>query len=361
MSTSTLTMKSVRNLFCIGLIFIGTGCSKTQISPQWNVRVLDKSGTPMQNCSVYQDWLFFGLTSEQHEQKMTDAQGDVSFPSRSITINPINYMISNAVSHLNVHASFEPSANISISANGYKSTLIYFQNNKMMWDQNSVGKGGVKDDVINIVVQLKPLDAIDVAGRGDMKRAEQLLGQNPGAAKMRDSLGNTPLHEAMGRDPKDFEMAKYLINAGADVNARDEGGRTPLHQAARNGAVKTAALLISKGADVNAVLHDKSLAEDLFTPLHIVIGEPWDDTDRIQMIDLLVKNGANINAKAHFEETPLHLAAFLGTPAIVQELLVKGANPSARNSDGKTPLDMAKEFKKSENIKILESFSVNTK
>jgi ankyrin repeat protein len=49
----------------------------------------------------------------------------------------------------------------------------------------------------------------------------------------------------------DNDQALILINRGADVNAQDEYGDTPLMYAARNGHSQTAMLLLSSGADVN--------------------------------------------------------------------------------------------------------------
>ena len=47
-----------------------------------------------------------------------------------------------------------------------------------------------------------------------------------------------------------------MINAGADVNARIEGGWTPLHMAAAFGTAETVKFLLAIGADVNAQSYD---------------------------------------------------------------------------------------------------------
>ena len=66
----------------------------------------------------------------------------------------------------------------------------------------------------------------------------------------KDQYGETPLHAAASCDSK--EVAELLISKGADVNAKNRFGNTPLHLAADQGSKGVAELLISKGADVNA-------------------------------------------------------------------------------------------------------------
>ena len=58
------------------------------------------------------------------------------------------------------------------------------------------------------------------------------------------------IHDA-ARDGN-IETVKQHLAAGTDVNAKNDGGYTPLHYAAFNGHKEIAELLIAKGADVNA-------------------------------------------------------------------------------------------------------------
>jgi ankyrin repeat protein len=76
-----------------------------------------------------------------------------------------------------------------------------------------------------------------------------------------------PLHSALAyRGSADvvYHMARRLIEHGADVNAVQEGGWTPLHQAAANNQLKVIDLLLAHGAKLDAVANDK-------TPLHMAI------------------------------------------------------------------------------------------
>ena len=59
-----------------------------------------------------------------------------------------------------------------------------------------------------------------------------------------------------------IEAVKQNLAAGADVNAKDDGGMAPLHYAARDGQKEIAELLIAKGAGVNAKANDGTTPRD---------------------------------------------------------------------------------------------------
>ena len=65
----------------------------------------------------------------------------------------------------------------------------------------------------------------------------------------------------------DIEAVKRHLAAGADVNAKDQNGKTPLHYAARSGHKEIVELLIAKGADVNAKTNRGHTALN-YTKLH---------------------------------------------------------------------------------------------
>jgi uncharacterized protein len=86
------------------------------------------------------------------------------------------------------------------------------------------------------------------------------------------------------------EIAALLIEHGANVNARNEDGATPLHQAARWGTEahqKMCALLLSRGADINSVDADGSRG---VTPL-----EAARQAGNQGMVDFLLSRGARDN------------------------------------------------------------------
>ena len=90
-------------------------------------------------------------------------------------------------------------------------------------------------------------------------------------------------------------MVLLLINRGAEVDARDEGGWTPLHYAAVHDSIDVAQLLTEKGAEVDA--RDKYGD----TPLHRVVQK-----DSLSVGKLLITNGADIDAMNKYGHTPRH-------------------------------------------------------
>ena len=80
----------------------------------------------------------------------------------------------------------------------------------------------------------------------------------------RNDAGMRPLHSAAATGGAgDAEVAQLLLDAGADANARQHGGYTPLHAAAHNGNVELVDLLLARGADASLTTDDGQTAADL--------------------------------------------------------------------------------------------------
>ncbi|NXJ15605.1 TNKS2 protein, partial [Odontophorus gujanensis] len=94
-------------------------------------------------------------------------------------------------------------------------------------------------------------------------------------------------------------VVEYLLQHGADVHAKDKGGLVPLHNACSYGHYEVA--------------------------------------------ELLVKHGAVVNVADLWKFTPLHEAAAKGKYEICKLLLQHGADPTKKNRDGNTPLDLVKD------------------
>ena len=95
---------------------------------------------------------------------------------------------------------------------------------------------------------------------------------------------------------------------------------------------------IAAGTDINRTFVAKGVPGSGGTPLHIAAL-----TDQKEIAELLLENGADINARAkdEFGATPLSWAAFLGNKRVVEFLVEAGADVNASDRFGFTPLDAA--------------------
>ena len=144
-----------------------------------------------------------------------------------------------------------------------------------------------------------------------------------------DEMGETPLGVAMR--VRAFSAASVLIAHGANVYALNgaRGVFTPLHWAAMHNAPEVAELLISNGADVNA----KDGGGD--TPLYQAAMH-----NAPEVAELLISNGADVNAKG-MDVTPLHQAARQNAPKVAELLISNGADVNAKDRGHDTPLHEA--------------------
>ena len=71
---------------------------------------------------------------------------------------------------------------------------------------------------------------------------------------------------------------------------------------------------------------------------------------------VLIARGANVNARAASDFTPLHESAASGRMEFTKLLLENGADVNARTSDGKTPLDYAREHNRAEMVQLLSKY-----
>ncbi|KAF4106883.1 poly [ADP-ribose] polymerase tankyrase-2 isoform X2 [Onychostoma macrolepis] len=141
----------------------------------------------------------------------------------------------------------------------------------------------------------EPRELFEACRSGDLERVKKLV--CPVNVNSRDTAGrkSTPLHFAAGFGRR--EVVDYLLQHGANVHARDDGGLISLHNACSFG--------------------------------------------HAEVVNLLLQHGADANSRDNWNYTPLHEAAIKGKIDVCIVLLQHGAEPTIRNTDGRTALDLA--------------------
>ncbi|CAI5774727.1 [ADP-ribose] polymerase tankyrase-2 isoform X3 [Podarcis lilfordi] len=138
---------------------------------------------------------------------------------------------------------------------------------------------------------------LEAAKAGDVDTVKKLCTVQSVNCRDIEGRQSTPLHFAAGYNR--VSVVEYLLQHGADVHAKDKGGLVPLHNACSYGHYEVA--------------------------------------------ELLVKHGAVVNVADLWKFTPLHEAAAKGKYEICKLLLQHGADPTKKNRDGNTPLDLVKD------------------
>lgn len=215
------------------------------------------------------------------------------------------------------------------------------------------------------------VDIYAAAGLGEFAQVQQWVTANPALVHQRGPGGATPLHFATTAP-----VAAYLLAQGADVEANDDRGRTPLLWQAENQAM--VALLMAQGAVVSDIflacaVGDVAQVARLLdaepglvhqhkdprtgTPLHVAA-----DKGRLVVAALLLQRGARINAQTDLGAiTPMHDAAFSGQTAMVAFLLAQGADPNACDTEfNATPLKWARFNGQTATVALLEMHTAGT-
>jgi len=149
-----------------------------------------------------------------------------------------------------------------------------------------------------------------------------------------------------------FEIVKLLVQAGANVNAKNTDGNNALIFAVERMHPDIVKLLLINHANVN------SENKEGWTALMLVSGCAMPGSGNFEIAGLLISNGAKVNAKNNNLDTPLIIAVSFGKLKILKFLIEKGADVNAKNKKGKTALDIAMELtspNKSEIIRLLKA------
>lgn len=172
----------------------------------------------------------------------------------------------------------------------------------------------------------------DAARKGDAKKIQALLQQDPKLVSDKDSNGDMPLHIACLH--AQVAAAQALLDAGADVNAKNSYGPfLPDDLGKEFGTTnqKDPVWLLSVQGN------DTRYMNNGYTPLHLAIFS----TRHKQLLPMLVAKGADVNAQPASGATPLYFAVMRDQKDDVEFLLAHGANPNLTDAYKNSVLDIA--------------------
>ncbi|KAK6334188.1 hypothetical protein TWF696_002689 [Orbilia brochopaga] len=201
-----------------------------------------------------------------------------------------------------------------------------------------VEAGADINDTLEVPKKLPPLHTVVAAG--DLELFNLFMKHNADVTK-RDINSATALHKVFVKsstatDEDRFKMAKALVEAGAEVNAEDIDSAMPLFIAVLWQNKKGVQLLLEHGADVS----DEDLSG--VQAIHEAASPKSykDDQTAIDIIDMLIAKGADLNATTKSGATPLTLALEEKYLGLFEALVEKGL----KRSDGNKEFLMKKDF-----------------
>ena len=170
---------------------------------------------------------------------------------------------------------------------------------------------------------------------------------------------------AWARPPVDFLVGPLMLKAASvrdtkrlkstleyvrNIDFSDDTRATALHKAASGGYNDIVQLLLTNGASIEAVDKDNE------TPLCFAVWKGHTHT-----VELLLSKGASIEATNYYKNTPLHRAARYGHTSIVELLLSKGASIEMTDKHNNTLLHLAALYDHTSTAELLLSKGASTK
>lgn len=186
-----------------------------------------------------------------------------------------------------------------------------------------------KGSLAEELAQTRPSDVHAWVSRQEAEIAK-LLSENPTLLTGRDGDGWTALHWAVRLG--NVETTRLLIKRGADIDARDLKGRTPLFVVMDR---------LKRPLDENA---SKQEVETLRAEMRA--GFPVTDKplgiSQLECARLLLDAGADPNTVDEIGQTPAHWAVIGGHVEMIQLLARRGGNFQVQDIDGNSPIDLAR-------------------
>jgi len=212
-------------------------------------------------------------------------------------------------------------------------------------------------------VQLQDADGLDALGNA------REGGNQTAIALLEDYIKQKEIDNILieAVKSKNSEKAKILLLDGADINAEDKLGFTPLHWAIINGDIEMVKFLLKEDADIyfdipNTALNFAKLKKQ--TEIAKILEERAQmdakliqsvKTKNIEDIQYLLAQGASVNCLDEEGFSPLHYASYNGDIRIIEILLENGADIQLQDADGLDALGNAREGGNQSAVTFLQS------
>ena len=165
---------------------------------------------------------------------------------------------------------------------------------------------------------------------GHLNIVQYLIGKIGVDVNSKGCWEKTPIQFACERNHA--KIIEYLLSNGAKLDTKDIYGNSLIHYASIGGVLSIVQELIEKqkvDKDIQGYFKQ--------TPLYYAC---WNNHP--SLVQYLISNGANIEARDENNWTPLHWASNFGAADIVKDLVAIGADTESKDNDGNTPYDLAK-------------------
>jgi len=162
-------------------------------------------------------------------------------------------------------------------------------------------------------IQLFAQDIHKAVKTGNLEQMKKILGKNPSLVNSSDKDKMTPLHHAV--DSGNLEGASLLISMGANVNAVNFKTETPLHIAANKGNADAVKMLLKHGADLTM--------REMRDRIPLFLACNWGND--LETVRLLIDAGSDVNDKNSRGEIVLVSTLYYGKKEIIDLLIDRGA------------------------------------
>jgi ankyrin repeat protein len=170
------------------------------------------------------------------------------------------------------------------------------------------------------------------SAKGEISAMDKLHKHWDANLEARNAKGDTPLSLSVTSDK--YHACKYLLEAGANPNATNKEGETPLYQACLQwGDIQIVKLLLDHGADPDIGKNNNKIAGQYPVLITTITGAE-------NHLKVLLENGADPRIDDGFGQA-IHAASSLGKESLIPLLIAHGASPVLPDCRGKTPLECA--------------------